>query len=138
MKLQPAVKKELFHITIGTVALGAVLNLVFFFIGKWDMPVLYGSLMGCAWAIINFLLLGISVQLATAEASESRSKLKLQLSYSLRMLGTIAIVVLGVKLSCFSWIATVIPLLFPRLTIAVMQIMGMYKPDKSKDGEKKE
>ncbi len=137
MKLQPAVKKELFHITVGTVVLGAVMNIVFLLIGKWDMPVLYGSLMGCAWAIINFLLLGISVQFATAESSESRSKLKLQLSYSLRMIGTIIIVVLGVKLSCFSWISTVIPLLFPRLTIAVMQLLGMYKPDKSKGGEKK-
>lgn len=137
MKLQPAVKKELFHITVGTIVLGAVMNIIFLLIGKWDMPVLYGCLMGCAWAIINFLLLGISVQLATAESSESRSKLKLQLSYSLRMIGTIIIVVLGVKLSCFSWISTVIPLLFPRLTIAIMQLLGMYKPDKSKGGEKK-
>ena len=41
---------------------------------------------------------------------------------------------LGVKLACFSWVATVIPLLFPRLTILAMQILGMYKPPKNKEG----
>ena len=33
-----------------------------------------------------------------------------------------------------SWVATVIPLLFPRLTILAMQILGMYKPPKNKEG----
>ena len=46
----------------------------------------------------------------------------------------LAVVVLGVKLACFSWVATVIPLLFPRLTILAMQILGMYKPPKNKEG----
>ena len=49
-------------------------------------------------------------------------------------LATLAVVVLGVKLACFSWVATVIPLLFPRLTILAMQILGMYKPPKNKEG----
>ena len=53
---------------------------------------------------------------------------------TLRMLATLAVVVLGVKLACFSWVATVIPLLFPRLTILAMQILGMYKPPKNKEG----
>ena len=52
----------------------------------------------------------------------------------MRMLATLAVVVLGVKLACFSWGATVIPLLFPRLTILAMQILGMYKPPKNKEG----
>ena len=49
-------------------------------------------------------------------------------------LAAMAVVVLGVKLACFSWVATVIPLLFPRLTILAMQILGMYKPPKNKEG----
>lgn len=65
---------------------------------------------------------------------KKKGKLVLQLSYSLRMLATLAEVVLGVKLACFSWVATVIPLLFPRLTILAMQILGMYKPPKNKEG----
>ena len=52
----------------------------------------------------------------------------------MRMLATLAVVVLGVKLACFSWVATVIPLLFPRLTILALQILGMYKPPKNKEG----
>ena len=40
-----------------------------------------------------------------------------------------AVVVVAVKVPCFVWPAAVIPLLFPRLTILAMQVMGMYKPE---------
>lgn len=82
----------------------------------------------------DFFLLGLTVQKMAGDPNEKKGKLVLQLSYSLRMLATLAVVVLGVKLACFSWVATVIPLLFPRLTILAMQILGMYKPPKNKEG----
>ena len=89
---------------------------------------------GGGFAVLNFFLLGLTVQKMAGDPNEKKGKLVLQLSYSLRMLATLAVVVLGVKLACFSWVATVIPLLFPRLTILAMQILGMYKPPKNKEG----
>ena len=92
------------------------------------------TLLGGGFAVLNFFLLGLTVQKMAGDPNEKKGKLVLQLSYSLRMLATLAVVVLGVKLACFSWVATVIPLLFPRLTILAMQILGMYKPPKNKEG----
>ena len=122
MKIQEATKRETLHIAAGTLAFSAVMNGVFALLGRWDLTVL------------NFFLLGLTVQKMAGDPNEKKGKLVLQLSYSLRMLATLAVVVLGVKLACFSWVATVIPLLFPRLTILAMQILGMYKPPKNKEG----
>ena len=130
MKIQEATKRETLHIAAGTLAFSAVMNGVFALLGRWDLTVLRGG----GFAVLNFFLLGLTVQKMAGDPNEKKGKLVLQLSYSLRMLATLAVVVLGVKLACFSWVATVIPLLFPRLTILAMQILGMYKPPKNKEG----
>ncbi|MEG1754230.1 MAG: ATP synthase subunit I [Ruthenibacterium sp.] len=135
MKIQKTVAHETLHITVGTLALAVGMNLVFVLLGKWNLTVLWGTLLGCTAAVLNFLLLGITVQLMAQDENEKRGKLKLQLSYSLRMLVMLAVVVLGIKVSCFSWPAVVLPLLFPRITIGIMQLLGMYKPEKKKGGE---
>ena len=134
MKIQAATKRETLHIAAGTLAFSAVMNGVFALLGRWDLTVLWGTLLGGGFAVLNFFLLGLTVQKMAGDPNEKKGKLVLQLSYSLRMLATLAVVVLGVKLACFSWVATVIPLLFPRLTILAMQILGMYKPPKNKEG----
>jgi hypothetical protein len=122
------------EVRAGTLAFSAVMNGVFALLGRWDLTVLWGTLLGGGFAVLNFFLLGLTVQKMAGDPNEKKGKLVLQLSYSLRMLATLAVVVLGVKLACFSWVATVIPLLFPRLTILAMQILGMYKPPKNKEG----
>ncbi|MEF9969618.1 MAG: ATP synthase subunit I [Ruthenibacterium sp.] len=132
MKIQPAIKHETVHIGLGVLALSCVMNLVFALAGKWTLGVLWSTLLGGSWAVCNFFLLGMSVQQMAADPNEKRGKLKLQLSYSLRMLGTLAVVVLAVKLKCFVWLAAVLPLFFPRITILIMQMLGLYKPDKTK------
>ena len=137
MKIQEATKRETLHIAAGTLAFSAVMNGVFALLGRWDLTVLWGTLTllspDFSW-VLNFFLRGLTVQKMAGDPNEKKGKLVLQLSYSLRMLATLAVVVLGVKLACFSWVATVIPLLFPRLTILAMQILGMYKPPKNKEG----
>lgn len=134
MKIQETVKRETLHIAEGTLVFSVLMNVIFLLFNKWDMTVLWGTLLGGGYAVINFFLLGLSVQKMAAEESEKKGKLVLQLSYSLRMLATVAVAALGILLPCFSWVATVIPLLFPRLTILAMQILGVYKPSKNKEG----
>ena len=128
MKIQEATKRETLHIAAGTLAFSAVMNGVFALLGRWDLTVLWGTLLGGGFAVLNFFLLGLTVQKMAGDPNEKKGKLVLQLSYSLRMLATLAVVVQGVKLACFSWV------LFPRLTILAMQILGMYKPPKNKEG----
>lgn len=135
MKIQQATKRETLHIALGTLCFSAVMDLVFFLLGRWDASVLWGTLMGGLWAVVNFLLLGLTVQKMAADPDEKRGKLTLRLSYSLRMLLTLLVAVLAIKLPGVNWVAAVIPLFFPRLTIFAMQLLGMYKPP-AKETEK--
>lgn len=133
MKIQQATKRETLHIALGTLLFSAVMNGVFALLGRWDLSVVWGTLLGGGWAILNFLLLGLTVQKMASDPNEKRGKLTMQLSYSLRMLFTLFIVVLAIKLPGVSWLAAAIPLLFPRLTILTMQLLGMYQPPKKEE-----
>lgn len=130
MRVQEATRRETGHIALGALAFSAVMELVFLAIGRWEPGVLWGNLLGGGFAVCNFFFLGMTVQAIAGETDEKRAKLKLQGSYSLRMLLTLGVIVLAVKLPFITWPAAVIPLLFPRLTILAMQLMGMYKPEK--------
>ena len=137
MKIQQAPRRETLHIAEGTLIFAAVLNLVFWLLGHWALPVLWGSLLGSAAAVLNFFLLGLAIQKLAASADgedEKRARAAFQFSYSMRMLAMLVIVAVAVSLPYFQWAATVIPLLFPRLTIFAMQLMGVYKPEKPKGG----
>ena len=137
MRVQEATRRETVHIALGVLAFSAVMHLVFWAIGRWEPGVLWGNLLGGGFAIVNFFLLGLTVQKIANETDQKRAKAKLQGSYTLRMLLTLAVIVVAIKVPCFVWPAAVVPLLFPRLTILAMQMLGMYKPDK-KTAEKGE
>lgn len=130
MKIQKAIKTETLHIAVGSGALGLVMNLVFLAIGHWDITVLFGTLLGVTYAALNFFVLGVTVQIAASQASEKTAKLKMQLSYMVRNLVMVGVLIIGFVAPCFSGIATALCMLFPRLAIAGMQIMGKYKPNK--------
>lgn len=138
MRVQKATRQETLHIAMGVAVFSAVMDLVFFFLGRWELPVLWGTLMGGGWAVLNFFLLGLTVQAMVADPNEKRAKLKFQLSYSLRMLCAILVVAVALRLPGINGLAAVIPLFFPRLTIFAMQLLGMYKPEpktpKSEEG----
>ena len=83
-KLEDSVKKEILHITIGTLCLSAVMIGIVALFGKFSLSVLWGALIGSALAILNFIGLAFSVQKAV-EGDEAKGKLRLRASYSLRM-----------------------------------------------------
>lgn len=97
---------------------------------------LWGSLLGGGFAVMNFFFLALSVQKLAAETDEKKGRAWMQTSYSARMLATVIVGIIGVSVPCFHWVAVLIPLLFPRITILAMQLLGMYKPEKP--GKKEE
>ena len=56
-------------------------------------------------------------------------------SYSQRMLGMVIVMIVGFAAPCFHVVAVLLPFLFPGIAIKVMQLLGLYKPQK-KGGEK--
>lgn len=133
MKPQEAVKRETGHIAIGTLAMTALMLIVFAAIGRFEARVLLGALYGCALAVANFFLLGMTVQRIAESAKKQQSeeadpdevklaKLRMRRSYSLRMLAGAGLLVLGIAVFKLNWIACVCPLIFPRIVIAAMDV----------------
>lgn len=130
MKIQKAVKRETLHIALGVAGFTALENVIYLLLGLWSTSVLGGSLVGALLAVGNFFALALTVQAAASTGDEKRSKLKMQFSYSVRMLVVLLALIAVFAAPPLDGIAAVFPLLFPRLTIVVMQLLGFYKPEK--------
>lgn len=131
MKLQKAVKNETRTILIGS-AVGTVLMLIVFaLIGKLDYTVFLGAVLGLIAAVGNFFMMALMVQKATetevpGETEDERTgriRRMVQLSYTQRRLFQAAVVVISMIVVHFNWIATVIELVFPTVTIYLRQLL---------------
>ena len=128
-KVDPTVRKETGFIA-GFVLVGSLaMEAVYLLLGAWTLPVLLGNLLGAALAVGNFLLMGLTIQKALGKSEEDAKKL-MKLSQQLRMLMLLVGCVLGSALACCDLVATLIPLLFPRIAVMIRGLTGKDK-DKS-------
>lgn len=134
IKPQDAVIKETIHIAIGTVIMSAIMVIVFVLVGRFSLSIVWGTLTGLITAVGNFFLMAMNVQSVTTDLDPKDSdamkqaKLKMRASYSKRMFFMAVILVASIKLIGSNWIAAMLPLFFPRITIMVMQIIAKLKP----------
>lgn len=117
MRLDPTVKKETLYIAAWTAVLSLVMHAVFLALGAWNLSVLWGNLLSLAAGILNFLLLGLTVQKAVGMTEAKEAKTFLRLSQLLRTLGLFGVAALGALVPVFNVWATLIPLFFPRIAI---------------------
>ena len=122
IKIEPAVKLESKLIAIGVLAMSVIMEIVFVVLGRFDYTVLLGNLLGGGWAILNFFLMALAVQKSVKKELPQEAKLVLQNSYTKRLLFSVAILLIGIKVEYFNWISVVIPLIFPRITIAIIKL----------------
>lgn len=122
IKIEPAVKLESKRIAIGVLTMSVIMEIVFVVLGRFDYTVLLGNLLGGGWAILNFFLMALAVQKSVKKELPQEAKLVLQNSYTKRLLFSVAILLIGIKVEYFNWISVVIPLIFPRITIAIIKL----------------
>lgn len=126
MKLEPAVKKETFHITVGVLSMCAVMLLVYFVLGKFSLTVLWSALLSSALAILNFFLMCLSKQHEVNLPPVNAKKFSV-LSYNVRMLVMIGVIIAAYLALDFNLPALLIPLIFPRITILIMTFTILKK-----------
>lgn len=122
--LAPAVKKETRNVACYTLA-GAVLLTAGFAVGNhflperipFDWTVVLGALAGSAVAILNFFLMGVTVQKVTQTEDETRARAQMRLSYTYRLLMQMAWVIAALAAPCFQMAAGIAPLFFPSIGI---------------------
>ncbi len=99
-RIDPTVKKETGYIAGWVLLLSAVMELVFLLTGHMDYTVPLGNLLGGGAAILNFFLMGWTIQRAVG-LDEKAAAAKLKLSQMLRMLMLIVHLLRGYRAGLF-------------------------------------
>lgn len=137
MKPQETVIRETGNIAVGTFLMVAVMVLVYAVIGEFSWSVVLGGAYAGAVAVGNFFALGLTVQHAVDgiqgddKTAAKNARSKVQLSYSMRMLAVFGLTVLAIAVLKLDPLASLLPLIFPRITIAAMQIRNRRKTEGS-------
>lgn len=134
MKLQNSSRKEIKRIALGTLVLDVVMILGFyvlalFGIGTFDLlSILLAALGGSVIAVLNFTILCITIQQAVEIEDRKKMQARFQLSYNIRMIVQAGWVVICFFVPALHIFAGALPLLFPKLTIILLQATGRLYP----------
>ncbi len=111
------------YIIFFVLILSVLMQVVFVALEKWNYAVLFGNIIGGLAAILNFFIMGITVQSAVNdEAKNAKSKIKI--SQMLRTIMLFAVVCIGCIVTRINVAALLISLFFPRIAI---QLRPMFK-----------
>ena len=123
MILQPASRKELKRISLGTGAFDLLM-----IAGLFLLKIVLSALCGSAIAILNFALMCLTVQSAVGMQDMKKMKAKFQLSYNARMVLQAGWAVIAFLVPQIHFIAGAAPILFPKITILYLQFKGKLLP----------
>lgn len=123
IELDKTVKRETLYIASAVVVMSALMQSVFLIINRWDYTVLLGNILSAAVAVLNFLLMGLTVQSAVKKDEKAAANL-MKLSQSLRSFMLLAAAVIGAALPVFNLWTTLIPLFFPRIAVALRPLFN--------------
>lgn len=127
--IQPAVKKETKRVAVNT-GIGVIVMWIGFGIFHWIFPekvpfdytVILGGLGGAVIAVLNFFLMGLTVQKVAASTDEQKARMRMKASYSQRMLLQMIWVIAAIVAPCFQFVAGLLPLLFPGIGFKILGI----------------
>lgn len=124
MESRKIVYRETGIVAIGVTVCTAVMMLVYALLGRFELSVLWGGLTGAVLSIGNFFLMALGTSLAADKAENQDVKggsLLVRNSYMLRLLGLFVVLILFAKTEVFNLIALVLPLVFVRPTLTVVE-----------------
>ncbi len=133
-KISDAVIRETTYIAAWVVVLSAfmesvVLILQAFGFAKWGYPIVLGNLLGGVFAVLNFFLMGITVQIAVNKDEKKAAQI-IRLSQMLRNLAIGVVIIIGVLVPIFNVWTVALPFFFPRIAIAFRSIFLKKQEDK--------
>ena len=148
MRPDRAVRRETLRVAAGVFALVAVMLAVYAVLGKLTAKMALGGIYTGILTVINFFIMALTVQGVTDRAAEKERseqeladltiemKNRMKLSYNARMIGLLALIVVGLTVFKFDPLATILPVLFPTIVVRVLQIMEARRPSVSEGSEK--
>ncbi len=131
-KIDPTVLRETVYVIAWTFVLSGVMQAVFLIGSWWNVTVLFGNILGGGVAVLNFFLMGLTVQNALGK-EEKDAKNTVKLSLTLRNFMIIAAAVVAFLLpDVFNVISMLVPLLFPSIAVK-LRPMFMKKDEMAGD-----
>ena len=127
MKFDPEVKKDIGFMAIGCCVCSVVVALVFAVIGKFTLPVLWGTLVGYVLSFGNFVLMSIGVLKALETGDEVTAKLKMRRSYVFRTVVMLAVIGVSIAVEFVNWVPVVASVFYPRIIITARGLWRKYK-----------
>lgn len=114
------------EIALGVALCTGLMLVIYYEIGKFSMQVLWGAVAGFVLGVLNFLIMAVMACRAADKAQEqdvNAGKVLMQGSYFARLVLLFAVLVVLVKTGWCDPLAMVIPLVFVRPVITVMELM---------------
>ena len=132
---QSIATRETSKLAVGLLVADALVCAVFMLLHAFDYTVILGLLLGTVGSLLNFFLLGVTMQKAAEK--ESGQKKTVQASYTLRMLMMIAFCVVGILLPWFQSYAVIAPFVLSTPVLLLLQAIEKKraKPVASEDTE---
>lgn len=127
MKFEPEVKKDIDFMALGCGVCSIVVALVFAVIGKFTLPVLWGTLVGYVLSFGNFVLMSVGVLKALETGDEVMAKLKMRRSYVFRTVVMLAVIGVSIAVEFVNWVPVVASVFYPRIIITARGLWRKYK-----------
>ena len=144
MILQPASRKEVKRVAVGTLVCDVLMVAGLFLASQFDIgtfdlgKILLSAAIGSCIAVLNFALMCLTVQSALGMTDQKKMKAKFQLSYNARMILQAGWTVIAFLVPGLHFIAGAAPVLFPKVTILYLQAKGKLLPPDPPRPETKE
>ena len=122
IKVDATVKRETKYIAFFCTILSVLMQAVFVLLKRWDYTVILGNLLSLAAAVLNFLIMGITVQ-KSLELDSADAKKLIKSSQGLRSVAHFAVLAAGVIAPIFNTVAVIIPVFFPRIAVALRPLI---------------
>jgi len=113
---------EIRNIAIGVIILGAVQVLVTLPTKFFGLSAIFGTLLGCAVAILNFALMGIILERCVSKQKGASG-----------LMGVGYIGRLATKVDYLNYVCVIIPLIFPQISIFILNLTRKKEREVSED-----
>ena len=131
MRLQAASKKEVSRIAVGVLVCNVIMVAALFLlsqlgVGEFDVvKILIGAAVGSVIAIVNFIILCLTIQSALGIENKRKMKARFQTSYNVRLLIQAAwIVVCFFLREKIHFVAAAAPVFYPNVWLVYLQLTG--------------
>lgn len=130
METRRYVFSQTLAVLVGELLLSSLMVGIFALLGHFDRSVLLGAIAGTLIAALNHLVLVLGVVAASGKAEKQDVKggqAAIHLSYTLRLAGLFLLLALCTKSGKFHLLALVIPLLFTRPVLSILDRINSKK-----------